>query len=138
VTVDGMDVGSVMAHTGLSLRTIRHYERLRLVVPSVPTVGGRLYSEADVARLSLLRRIRPMGFTLREVRELLTTLQVLEDPAVTDQREYLLERMEMYLEAARMRANRLAEELQRAREFTAALDTEIAQRRQDSAPPPAP
>lgn len=39
---------------------------------------------------------------------------------------------EMYLEASRLRAARLAEELQQAREFTAALDTEIAQRRQDS------
>jgi DNA-binding transcriptional MerR regulator len=133
VIAEGMDVGEVMAATGLSLRTIRHYARLRLVTPSIPAGTGRLYSEDDVARLALLRRIRPMGFTLREVRDLLATLQILEDPAIADQRDHLLDRTEMYLQAARMRANRLAEELQQAREFTAALDTEIAQRRQDPA-----
>ncbi|MGP4030311.1 MerR family transcriptional regulator [Actinomadura sp. 3N407] len=129
---EGMDVGEVMARTELSLRTIRHYARLHLVIPSVPTDTGALYSEEDVARLSLLRRIRPMGFTLSEVRDLLATLEILEDPEISDQRGHLLERSEMYLEAARLRAARLAEELQQAREFTAALDTEIAQRRQDS------
>ncbi|TDE20444.1 MerR family transcriptional regulator [Actinomadura sp. 6K520] len=127
-----MDVGEVMARTELSLRTIRHYARLNLVVPSVPTDDGALYSEEDVARLALLRRIRPMGFSLREIRDLLATLEILEDPEITDQRDHLLERTEMYLEAARLRAARLAEELGQARQFTAALDTEIAQRRQDS------
>ncbi|WP_207929286.1 MerR family transcriptional regulator [Actinomadura sp. 6K520] len=129
---EGMDVGEVMARTELSLRTIRHYARLNLVVPSVPTDDGALYSEEDVARLALLRRIRPMGFSLREIRDLLATLEILEDPEITDQRDHLLERTEMYLEAARLRAARLAEELGQARQFTAALDTEIAQRRQDS------
>ncbi len=129
---DGMDVGEAMARTGLCLRTIRHYARLRLVVPSVAAEGDRrLYSEADVARLSLLRRIRPMGFTLHETRDLLATLRILEEPEICDQRPYLLDRAEMYLEAARIRSGRLAEELQKAREFTAALDAEIAQRRQD-------
>ncbi|TDC83205.1 MerR family transcriptional regulator [Actinomadura sp. 7K507] len=127
-----MDAGEVMARTELSLRTIRHYARLNLVVPSVPTDTGALYSEEDVARLSLLRQIRPMGFTLHEIRDLLATLEILEDPEVSDEHGHLLERSEMYLEAARLRAARLAEELQQAREFTAALDTEIAQRRQNS------
>ncbi|MGP4030129.1 MerR family transcriptional regulator [Actinomadura sp. 3N407] len=127
----GLDIEEVVARTGLSPRTVRHYAQLRLVVPSVVEDTRRLYSVDDVARLHLLRRIRPIGFTLREMRELLATLQVIDNPVVTYQRPYLLERLEMFQEVARFRTARLAEELQQARQFTAAMDAEIARCRQD-------
>ena len=54
-----MQIGEVAARVGLSLRTIRHYDGIGLVMPSERSVGGfRLYSEADVQRLSLIKTAR--------------------------------------------------------------------------------
>lgn len=67
-----MRIGEVATRTELSLRTIRHYEETGLVVPSARSRGGfRLYTEADVARLMVIRRMKPLGFTLDEMRDLL-------------------------------------------------------------------
>ena len=60
------------ARTGLSLRTIRHYEETGLVIPSARSRGGfRLYTESDVGRPMAIRRMKPLGFALDEMRDLL-------------------------------------------------------------------
>jgi succinate dehydrogenase/fumarate reductase-like Fe-S protein len=67
-----MQIGEVAARTELSLRTIRHYEETGLVIPSARSQGGfRLYTETDVARLMVIRRMKPLGFTLEQMRDLL-------------------------------------------------------------------
>lgn len=67
-----MQIGEVAARTGLSLRTIRHYEEVGLVLPSARSAGGfRLYTEGDVARLDLVMRMKPLDLTLEEVRDAL-------------------------------------------------------------------
>jgi hypothetical protein len=64
-------IGQVAERTGLSLGTIRFYEENGLVVPTARTEGGfRLYSEDDVARLEVIKRMKPLGFTLEEMQEL--------------------------------------------------------------------
>ena len=76
-----MQIGEVANRTGLSLRTIRYYEEMGLVVPSARTTGGfRLYTESDVARLMLIKRMKPLEFSLEEMSELLGTLDALERP----------------------------------------------------------
>ncbi|CAM5336364.1 hypothetical protein STANM309S_02567 [Streptomyces tanashiensis] len=70
-----MQIGEVAARTELSLRTIRQYEDSGLVVPSAASPGGfPLYTDADVSRLMVVRRMKPLGFTLDETRELLTAV----------------------------------------------------------------
>lgn len=60
VSSEHMQIGEVAARTELSLRTIRHYEETGLVTPSARSRGGfRLYTEADVARLMVVRRMKP-------------------------------------------------------------------------------
>ncbi|MFI5681510.1 MerR family transcriptional regulator [Streptomyces cellulosae] len=67
-----MQIGEVAARTELSLRTIRHYVETGLVIPSARSQGGfRLYTETDVARLMVIRRVKPLGFTLEQMRDLL-------------------------------------------------------------------
>ncbi|GGU18033.1 MerR family transcriptional regulator [Streptomyces violascens] len=67
-----MQIGEVAARTELSLRTIRHYEETGLVVPSARSQGGfRLYTQSDVARLMVIRRMKLLGFTLEQMRDLL-------------------------------------------------------------------
>lgn len=70
-----MQIGEVAERTGLSLRTIRYYEEVGLAVPSARSQGGfRLYTEPDVDRLELIKRMKPLGFQLEEMRDLLAIL----------------------------------------------------------------
>ncbi|WP_029252743.1 MerR family transcriptional regulator [Paraoerskovia marina] len=68
-------IGEVAERTGLSLRTIRYYEEVGLVRPTARTDGGfRLFTDDDVARLEVLKGMKPLGFSLDEMRELVDVL----------------------------------------------------------------
>jgi DNA-binding transcriptional MerR regulator len=119
-----MQIGEVAARTELSLRTIRHYEETGLVIPSARSQGGfRLYTEADVARLMVIRRMKPLGFTLDEMRALLDATDRLDsgEELPGEEREGLLERVRGFEEAARQRVADLRTQLARAEEFAATL-----------------
>lgn len=76
-----MQIGVVAELTEVSVRTLRHWEEAGLVTPSARTAGGfRLYTADDVERLRTIRRMKPLGFTLDEMKRLLASLQVLDDP----------------------------------------------------------
>lgn len=85
---DHLQIGEVAARTELSIKTIRHYDEVGLVVPSARSTGGfRLYTADDVNRLLAIRRMKPLGFSLDEMRQLLDALDTLESPtAATAQR----------------------------------------------------
>lgn len=62
----------------MSLRTIRHYEETGLLKPSGRTAGGfRLYTERDLQRLLVIRRMKPLGYSLEEMGELLAIVDAL-------------------------------------------------------------
>lgn len=70
-----MQIGEVAERTGLSLRTIRYYEEVGLAMPCARSTGGfRLYSDEDVQRFLLLKKMKPAGLHLAEIRELLAIL----------------------------------------------------------------
>lgn len=80
-----LQIGEVATQTGLSVRTIRHYEDVGLITPSAGSVGGfRLYSAGDVARLRTVCGMKPLGFTLEEMGDLLKALDTVGDPAADD------------------------------------------------------
>ena len=67
-----MHIGELADKTGLSLRTIRHYDEVGLLKPTGRSDGGfRLYTPVDLRRLMLIRRMKPLGFSLDEMAELL-------------------------------------------------------------------
>lgn len=77
---EAMTIGQVAAITGITAETIRFYER-EGVVPAPARRGAgryRRYARADAERLRFIRRARDLGFSLQEVRELLTLAT--EDP----------------------------------------------------------
>ncbi|MEU7040987.1 MerR family transcriptional regulator [Streptomyces varsoviensis] len=124
-----MQIGEVAERTELSLRTIRHYEETGLVVPSARSQGGfRLYTEADVARLMVIRRMKPLGFTLEEMRDLLAATDRLDsgDTLSDDERRALLERVAGFERAAAERVTKLRTQLSRAEEFAATLRQRLA------------
>jgi len=67
-----MQIGEVAKLTALSVDAIRFYER-RSLLPEVPRTPGRfrLFTHAEVAQLSFIRRMQSLGFSLREVRQIL-------------------------------------------------------------------
>ena len=118
-----VQIGDVAERTGLSLRTIRWYEEVGLVPPSARTSGGfRLYTDADIERLELVKRMKPLDFTLEEMRDLLTTVDQLDDPATSAaERSALRERLVMYRELADSRVEALRTQLANAELFARSL-----------------
>ncbi|MEU1230748.1 MerR family transcriptional regulator [Streptomyces sp. NPDC005828] len=123
-----LQIAEVAARTELSLRTIRQYEDSGLVVPSAASPGGfPLYTDADVSRLMVVRRMKPLGFTLDETRELLTAVDRLSDDALEpDERAALTARVRRYETAAAERVAELRAQLARAEEFAESLRTSLA------------
>ncbi|MFF9339670.1 MerR family transcriptional regulator [Streptomyces sp. NPDC014773] len=125
-----MQIGEVAARTELSLRTIRHYEEAGLVIPSARSQGGfRLYTETDVARLMVIRRMKPLGFTLEQMRDLLDATDRLDSGAALDggEREALLERVRAYRQTASEQVDKLRVQLARAEDFAATLSARLDQ-----------
>ncbi len=120
-----MQIGEVASRIGLSLRTIRYYEEVGLVAPSARSAGGfRLYTEGDVARLSLIKRMKPLGFTLEEMRDLLSVVDAL-GTATGAERDRLADRLLGYQEAAGARIEEIRSQLTMAEEFARDLEAEI-------------
>ncbi|MER7490659.1 MerR family transcriptional regulator [Streptomyces sp. NPDC126497] len=119
-----MQIGEVAARTELSLRTIRHYEEAGLVIPSARSRGGfRLYTDDDVQRLMVIRRMKPLGFSLEQMRDLLDATDRLDAGTGLDaeERETLVERVRGYERAAGEQVARLRVQLARAEDFAATL-----------------
>ncbi len=77
-----MQIGEVAERVGLSLRTIRYWDEVGLVVPSERSTGGfRLYNDADLARLALVKKMKPLDLTIDEMRDLVTTLDAISSSA---------------------------------------------------------
>src|SRR5215472_14484058 len=68
----GLTIGKLAAAEGVSVETVRYYQRRGLLSqPERRASGYREYSEADRARLVFIRRARRLGFTLAEIADLL-------------------------------------------------------------------
>src|SRR4051794_13429074 len=64
-----LKVGELARRTGLTVRTLHHYDEIGLLRPSLHTQAGhRLYTAGDVARLQQVLSLRQLGFSLEGVR----------------------------------------------------------------------
>src|SRR5215207_9287185 len=74
MSFEALKVGELARRTGLTIRTLHHYDEIGLLKPSQHTDSGhRLYAAGDVARLQQVISLRQLGFTLLEVLGLHTT-----------------------------------------------------------------
>jgi DNA-binding transcriptional MerR regulator len=128
-----MHIGEVAERVGLSLRTIRYYEEVGLVTPSSRTQGGfRLYTEADATRLQLVKDMKPLGFSLDEMRDLLGVLDGLDAETEAVTHDQLIERLAMYRTAAEARCDALRGQLRIAESFAGTLRGRLATHRERS------
>ncbi|MEL4358465.1 MULTISPECIES: helix-turn-helix domain-containing protein [unclassified Luteococcus] len=74
-----LHIGDVASLTGLSLRSIRHYEELGLAQPTSRTVGGfRVYDREAVERLRLVMSLKLAGLGLEEMRPIIDACRATE------------------------------------------------------------
>lgn len=68
---NGMGIGPLARRAGCTVPTIRYYEEIGLL-PRAKRNGGRqrVYAEADLRRLTFIRRCRDFGFSIEQVKEL--------------------------------------------------------------------
>ena len=68
-----MQIGDLATRTGLTVDAIRFYERERLIhTPARSNGGFRLFTVGDVEDLTFIRNAQELGFSLDEIRELLS------------------------------------------------------------------
>jgi DNA-binding transcriptional MerR regulator len=127
MATDGMlQIGEVADRVGLSLRTVRYYEEMGLLTPAQRTEGGfRLYTEEEVERLRLIKQMKPLGFTVEQMRDLLDARDALHDPA-TDPTDYAAARdqLHQFSTAAAESCKQLSRQLELAEEFAKGLRDE--------------
>ena len=126
-------IGGVADVVGLSLRTIRHYEEVGLVPPSGRSTGGfRLYTDDDIERLRLVKHMKPLEFTLEEMRDLLDARDRLAEELEEEERAELLNKLSMYAAAADSRCQKLRGELAAAEAMASMLRRETMRGRAPS------
>ena len=76
-----LKIGIVAKRTGLSIDTIRFYEKQGLLQSPTRSEGGfRLFQEKDIENLRLIRSGQSLGFSLDEIRELLSVRNGMSAP----------------------------------------------------------
>ena len=67
-----MRIGELARSVDVNVETIRYYQRIKLLeLPEKPYGGMRSYSDQDLQRLRFIRRAQKLGFSLKDIRELL-------------------------------------------------------------------
>lgn len=72
IGMDSIGIGALAKRAGVSIDTVRYYEKSGLLAPQARLPSGyRRYGDLQVARLRFIRRAQNLGFALKDVRELL-------------------------------------------------------------------
>ncbi|MEN1936891.1 MerR family transcriptional regulator [Paenibacillus sp. 102] len=101
-----ISIQELTKETGVTVRTLRYYDQIDLLKPSGKTEGGhRLYSETDVIRLQQILFLKEMGFSLKEIMNMLMTDELSLKESLEKQLKFVQEeqkkfnRMEKILQA---------------------------------------
>jgi DNA-binding transcriptional MerR regulator len=71
--LEALKVGELARQTGLTIRTLHHYDEIGLLKPSLHTEAGhRLYTAGDIARLQQIKSLRQLGLSLEEIGDCLS------------------------------------------------------------------
>jgi DNA-binding transcriptional MerR regulator len=106
-------IGEVATRSGVSIDTVRYYERRKLLPRPARSEGGfRLFTQETVERVNFIKQAQELGFSLDEICELLTTGGAQECQSVRD--------------TLRAKLIELDERMRRMREFRRTLSHHLA------------
>ena len=112
-----LQIGELAKRARVSIRTVRYYEEKDLLKPNSMTSGGiRLYSDKELNRLILIRRLIDLGLNIDEIKISLGS----DSP--NDNRQI---RVEHTLELLRLQKDKLAEEITRLSDIQKEVDESI-------------
>ncbi|WP_240372551.1 MerR family transcriptional regulator [Brevibacterium zhoupengii] len=117
-----MHIGEMTEKSGLSSRTLRHYEDIGLIPATGRTEGGfRVYTDEDFRRLMTIRRMKALSYSTAEMGDLLAHLDILEGDFPDEEREEARRNLLALLDDADARREKLARQVERADEFLGIL-----------------
>jgi len=118
-----LQIGALAERIHLSLRTVRYYEQAGVFEPAGRTAGGyHLYDARAVERLLLIKRMKPLGFTLEEMRALLALRDELFDVSIGGpRRDELHARLRTWIAVAEEKLTTLREQVAAAEDLVARL-----------------
>jgi MerR family copper efflux transcriptional regulator len=127
-------IGEVAERVELSLRTVRYYEEMELITPEKRTEGGfRLYTDDHVDRLALIKQMKPLGFSVAEMRELLDARDAVASLDKDDpKRREAAERLFGFARDVEGRTGKLRQQLAAGEELAKQLSRESRPRRKVS------
>ncbi len=118
-----LQIGEVAERVALSLRSVRYYEEVGLLPPAERSPGGfRLYDDAAVQRLLVIKQMKPLEFTLDEMRELLDHIDQLAAHPASRQRAEIEAVLIGYQTLVTERISKLRARLAGAKALQNALD----------------
>ena len=89
----GIQIGKVAEQTGLSIDTIRFYQKIGLVKQPARSDGGfRLFSDTEIQDLVFIQKAQELGFSLTEIKQL-SVLNQKQDHACSQVRDLLVSKL---------------------------------------------
>lgn len=116
----GMTIGTLAHAAGCTVPTVRYYEEIALLPQADRREGGhRVYDEADLRRLTFIRRCRDFGFPIEHIRALVT---LNPDQDCADARDLVQE----HLDAVRRKLKELRALERSLKKFVQECDSQCA------------
>ena len=123
-----MTVGALARRTGMSAKAIREFEGLGLIYSAGRSEANyRLFDESAIWCVHMIRSLRSLGLTIKEIRQLAAVYLDRPDEPIGPQLAALLERAEQRIEQRRAELDLVQE---RIRDFRAANSAALAGRSQ--------
>lgn len=114
-----MRIGELAERVNLSHRTIRHYDDVGLLPASRTEGGYRLYTLSDMQRMLTIRVLKPLGFSLEQMRSF---LDILDQVQASRPRAEVLDEFEHMRSEIRRKRDKMQQNLEKADELLGVLE----------------
>lgn len=90
-----LTIGEVSRLAGVNRETLRYYEREGVIEPPVKNDSGyRIYPPDAVKRIRFIKRAQELGFSLKEITELMALQNNVRDATCRDVKQYAVDKAE--------------------------------------------
>ncbi|EGK11112.1 MerR family DNA-binding transcriptional regulator [Kroppenstedtia eburnea] len=121
---DLFTISELSRELDISTRTIRYYEEIGLILPQRSGKGTRYYDRGDRARLKLILRGKRLGFSLHEIKEMITLFD--EDRTGRKQLQRTLQYGEEKIRELDARIDELSRLREEIQDFKARFEEKLA------------